>query len=463
MGHFRAIALGETRDSAEGQSDLEALRSKDDGRPALLIGGLSVLAILASLFIAWLFIDPAPPQEVTIATGSPGGFYERLGARYKAELEEAGLTVTLMPSNGSVDNVQALKTGTADLAFIQGGLFPDPQPDTLASLASVSLEPLWLFSRGAAPIEQFDALSGLTLAAGPEGSGTRLLAQTLIRAAGLEGQIALDPASGAVAADKLRGGAVDAAMFITAASTGAVRDLLEDPDMALARLERAPAFARQFPYLSVVDVPKGSLDLVRNVPAEDTDLLAPATTLIAQADLHPALVSLVLDVATKLHGRERVFGRSGAFPSKDYLELPLAEEARRYFERGPSFLRRYLPFWAANMVERLWVLIIPLITIMIPLGRMAPPAYRWQVRRRIYRWYEDLRDLETIGRTATSDEQRKRVVHALEELQAEVGEIKVPLAYTDDLYHLRLHIDFVSRLVRGECPGVKRIGTDEIV
>jgi hypothetical protein len=130
------------------------------------------------------------------------------------------------------------------------------------------------------------------------------------------------------------------------------------------------------------------------------------------------------------------------------VAFPLSEQAERYFERGgPSFLRRYLPFWAANLVDRLWVLAIPLLTLMYPLAKAAPPVYRWQVRRRIIRWYKDLRRLEMEGRHAEDAVERARVRTELRGILDEVGRLKVPLPYNDDVYRLRGHIRLVDQII----------------
>ncbi len=430
-------------------------------RPALIVGAAIGLLIAVVVFIAWFFVDPAPPRQIAIATGTPGGFYDRLGQAYRDRLQANGLTVTLVPSNGSIDNLGALEQGDVDLAFLQGGVVPEPRPTSLTSLASVALEPFWVFTRTPEPLARFEDLSGQVIAVGPTGSGTRRLALTLLDAVGMLEQLRLDGRSGEAAAEALIRGEIGAAMFVTAPETATIQVLLSEPTVSLARLERARGIAHVFPYLSTLDVPEGAFDLEANRPRADTTLLAPATTLVAQEDLHPAITALVLDVAGAVHSNGRAFGTDGGFPSAKFLELPLSEEARRYFERGPTFLRRYMPFWAANLVERLWVLVIPLITVMIPLFRVAPPAYRWQIRRRIYRWYDDLRELETRGREAQSDQARREIVADLNALEAEVGTIRVPLPYTDDLYHLRLHIDYVTRLLGGEPLGQIHNAGDE--
>lgn len=418
-------------------------RGNEDDRTSLVLVSSVVLGVVAALVVAWLFVDPAPPNKVTIATGPENGFYRAIGEAYAKRLTDAGLEVVLSPSRGSVDNLARLEAGEVDVAFMQGGVMPDPAPSGLEALASVALEPLWIFTNGEAPIQRLEELAGRSVAVGPEGSGTRRLSMTLLRATDLYDRVKIDDRSGKEAVKALLERDTDAAFFVTTAQTATIRELMAEPRIHLAQLDRVEGFAMAFPYLSVVSVPEGGFDLRSNMPEGPTRLLAPATSLIAREGMHPAIVSLLLDAADKVGSGANPIADPDQFPSADYLELPLNEEAARYFEHGPTFLRRYLPFWAANLVERLWVLLIPLITVLIPLARVAPPAYRWQIRRRIYRWYDDLRMLEAEGRETDKAEELAEVLDGLHELASEVGNIRVPLAYTDDLYHLRLHIDFV--------------------
>jgi hypothetical protein len=183
------------------------------------------------------------------------------------------------------------------------------------------------------------------------------------------------------------------------------------------------------------------------VPAQDVALLAPATALVARDGLHPALIDLILGAAKEVHGPRQLFARRGEFPSASYLDFPLDRHAQRYLESGPSFLRRYLPFQVAGFVERLWVLILPLLTLAIPLMRIAPPAYRWQVKRKIYRWYKHLRRLEDELWRAHDAKARDELLERLDHLQRDVGKVTVPLSYADQLYALRLHIEFLRHRI----------------
>lgn len=410
-------------------------------------GGLTAVFVI-TLAVAWSFVDPAPPAGVVIATGIEGGFYDRLGRKYAEALEQAGVAVELRPSRGSPDNLAALAKGEADFAFLQGGAGRAMQEEGIRSIAAVGLEPIWIFTRGPAPLTRLEQLAGRTLAAGPEGSGTRLMARTLLEAAGQDAHVRISPLAGEAAERALLAGEVDAALFVTAAETPAVARLLRRGDVTLAGLARAEAFRRAMPWLSVIDLPEGALDLKANVPSRPARVLAAVTSLAMRDEVHPALTALMLDAAQRIHASEIVHGEQGRFPSAAHTDFPLSDEARRWFEHGPSFLRRWLPFWAANMVDRLWVLLIPLATVMVPLLRAAPPVYRWQVRRRIYRWYRTLKDIEFTWWADESPPTRERLLRETDDLQAEVGRIAVPLSYADEVYRLRMHILLVEQLIR---------------
>ncbi|HEY5719422.1 MAG TPA: C4-dicarboxylate ABC transporter substrate-binding protein, partial [Gammaproteobacteria bacterium] len=208
---------------------------------------------------------------------------------------------------------------------------------------------------------------------------------------------------------------------------------------------RAEAYARLFRFLDRVLLPAGLVDLAAGIPAHDVRLLAPAATLVAGEGLHPALAVLLLQAATEVHGGGDAFAAPGSFPSAQGTGLPLRAEAAHYHASGPPFLQRYLPFWAATLVDRLKVMLVPLLTLLIPLFKIVPPTYRWRVRSRIYRWYRDLRTVE--GRIlGTPDAQTRDWAYAeLARIEHEVALLNVPLSYADQLFNLRLHINFVRR------------------
>lgn len=415
-------------------------------RDALKVYVPIALLVAVGFVVAYRFVDPAPPTSLKMATGSPDGAYHAFGQRYREILARDGVILEIVPTAGSVENLRLLQADDGvDIAFVQGGVGDPDQSPNLVSLASVFYEPLWVFLRADGQPWKLSELAGKRVAIGSEGSGVQRLAIDLMAANGIGADAFTALAIGGQAAvTALLAGEIDAAFFVTA-NVRPLMPLIDAPDLRLLNFVHADAYKLRFMNLASVTLPAAAIDLDGEVPPEDLTLLAPVASLVARDDLHPALTDLLLRAADEIHRPRALFNRPNEFPSANFIDYPLDSNARRYLASGPSFLRRYLPFRVAAMVERLWVMVLPLLTLAIPLARFAPPAYSWQVRRRIYRWYKHLRRIERRSDRAADAEARRALLGELEELQQRVGEVKVPLSYAEDLYHLRLHIMFVRQ------------------
>ena len=414
---------------------------------ARLYGPL-VAVVLIAISVALFFVDPAPPKHVVIAGGAAGGAYALTGQAYADALAAQGVKATVLDTAGSVDNLGLLKDGKADIAIVQTGIATDLQADGLVSLGAVFYEPLWVFHQTRVEVNDLRDLAGLRVAVGAEGAGVRVLAGQLLAEAGVMNKAyAPLPLAGERAAEALLAGEIDVALAVSGAAAPWVAKLAASPSVALMSMRRAPAFSRRHPYLGRVTLFEGVLDPAANIPKADVQLIAPTAQIAVREALHPAIQALLIDAAYDTHGEGTIFAEPGHFPTKELVDLPLSAEAKRYYKNGPSFLRRIFSFALANFLERAWILLIPLVTLLIPIVRAAPPIYRWSIRRKIYVWYRDLRGLEAEGRAAETPEERDSVRERLAALQAEAGKVEVPLSYTDDLYRLRLHVDFVKGLI----------------
>ncbi len=412
-----------------------------------VFGPLAAIALLG-LFIALRYVDPAPPKQITFASGGQGGAYAAHAERYRGLLAEHGVRVEVLATAGSVENVSLLLNGDADVALVQGGIASASDGEALQSLGGMFYEPFWVFVRRDVLAQSFGDLKGARMAIGAQGSGTRMLAETLKREYGPGwGAAASRSESAEAAADALLAGQLDAAAFSASPDAGYIRRLAASDSVRILPFRRAPALARRSTGLDAVTLLRGVLDVGTDQPPEDVPMVASVAQLTVRKDLHPAIEAVLLEAASAIHSGGTQFAGPGSFPDGTLTDLELAGEARRYYERGPSFLRRVFPFAVANFLERAWVLAIPLLTLMIPLVRLAPPIYRWRVRRTIYIWYSDLRELESRGRNATTSEERDEVRRELSRLQEEIGRLAVPLSYTDDLYRLRNHVTFVNQLL----------------
>lgn len=409
---------------------------------------LFAVAAVALLIFALQFIKPAPPKKIVFAAGGEGGAYHAYAERYKVLFEEVGVEVDLLNTAGSIENLRLLLSGEADLALLQGGTAQSGDSKELISLGGLFKEPLWVFVRADLEVASFGDLRGNTMAIGAEGSGTRMLVNQVQREFGGEWPEATQlPLSGTGAAAALLAGDVDAAAFSASVDAPYIGELLSYPRIVLLPFDNAPGIARRNAAVSPVTLLRGVVDVGQDIPASDIQLIAPVAQLAAQKDLHPAIQSLALEAADNIHTERTLLSPAGTFPDGELTDLPLSKEARRYYKNGPSTLRRWFPFGIANFLDRAWVLLIPMLTLAIPLIRAAPPLYRWRIRRRIYVWYEDLHDLEERGREARTKEERDEVRHELDQLQQEIGKVEVPLSYNDEVYHLRGHVEFVRQLV----------------
>lgn len=415
-------------------------------REILKVYAPAIVLIVIGFVIALNFVTPPPPKALRLATGQAGGYYDAAGQIYREILGRESIKVVLVETQGSIDNLQRLTSerDRVDVALLQGGLSSDLDTSRLFAIAGVFYEPVWVLARATVRAQRLAELRGAKIAIGAVGSGTRILARQLLAANGITEQSATFAELGtAAAAAALAQGTVDAAFIVVARPLPVMVDLLSGGKVRLLSFNQADALHMKFPFLTPVGLPMGAVNLEVNVPSTDLRLVAPIATLVAREDLHPVLVSLLLQAAHEAHSGPQFFAPAGMFPTRNHLDFPLHPDAKRYFDRGPSFLFRYLPFWIAVWLDRMVVLLIPLLTLLIPIARLAPSVYRWQVQRKIYRWYQQLRRLEAEAQTAPDAERRAEIRAELDTLQGRLATLKIPPSYTQQLYDLRVHLNFV--------------------
>lgn len=417
----------------------------------LKIFGPAFLLTLIGFIVAYQFVQPAPPKHVTIGTGSKTGAYYPFGLRYSEILARDGITLEVLSTAGSIANIKLLEAegDGIQVGFVQGGVGdPKAHPD-LTTLGSLYFEPLWVFYRSDKEINDLFELKNRRIAIGKEGSGTRMIALQLMAENGItEKGAELLPIGGQQAADALLNREIDAAFFVVSPRSSIIRLLMTNEGIELMSFERAEAYTRIHRFLSTVMLPEGVIDFKTNIPDHDIFLLSPTTNLVVRKDLHPALIDLFLQAAGEIHGQGGVFEAIDQFPSQKYLDFPLHKEARRFFKSGPPFLQRYLPFWAATLIDRLKVMLIPLITLLIPLMKIIPPSYRWRVRYRIFHWYRELIAIDQEVGQIDTEKRYGALLSELKRIDKEVMQTNVPLSYAAELYSLRLHIAYVRDRIK---------------
>jgi TRAP transporter TAXI family solute receptor len=416
--------------------------------PALLVVGGAFLVTLQ-------FVQPAPPNRIVVAAASKGSPYFDLAERYRRALAVHGVTLEIRETSGSLENLKLMLDDRAGVAagFLQGGIATARDAPSLRSLGRVLYEPLWIFRNADAPIERMSDLKGKHVLVGPAGGGTNQLATQLLAASGVTRETAtLINMELPDYVEALGHGKADAGFLVLAANARTVHQLFADPNVRLVGLPQADAYAQRFPFLTRLDLPEGIIDFAENIPAADTPLVATVASFVVRDDIHPALANLLTQAMLAAHGAPvtdgtgevGVFEGSGVFPMQNDPVFSMADEARQVYRSGPPFLQRYMPFWLATFLNRMILMVIPITGVLLPALRLAPILYTWRMRRRLLRWYRELKNIEIEGE-ATSVQQIREKQARIEEIEHAVDHLKLPIGFANQLYDLRLHIDMVRR------------------
>lgn len=429
-------------------------------RQRLATGLLFAAMVALGIWALIRFLSPDPPRSIHMRTGAADGAYHQFALKYQRVLRDNGVHLELLPSSGSVENLQHLMDGGAAVALVQGGLgtlATDPlstnENTPLRSLATVTHEPVWIFSHSLDLTAGLGALRGKRVAVGLAGSGNRTLALQLLAAYGLPDPGGGWPAGtelldlgGLPAAEALLARSIDAVIIVAAPQAPAVHQLLKTPGIRLAALDHVDGLARRFPFFQPVVLQRGAIDPGRDIPSRDIALLSTMANLVAHENLHPALVYLLLEAARQAHAAPGLFNRPGEFPALAATDFPLAEESERYFRNGRPFLQRYLPFWVANFVQRLVLMLVPLLAILIPVFRYLPALWQWKDKNRLFHRYGELRYLEDdLATRVLSVDEKEAACLRLDAIESELRQARFPLEFSDRIYTLRLHLDYVRR------------------
>ncbi len=413
----------------------------------LPIAALAV-SLMVLLWSRWL---PMPPSEITLSAGRPDGVYYPYAQRYASKFAERGLTLRVLESDGAVQNLARLR-GTAapraDLAFIQGGIgYPGVLRETgdrVLTLARVDIEPLWIFSR-VPGLDSLQQLQGLRVSLGGRGSGTRRLAEALLEQVRLTPKDLQDSAlAGVVAAQALRQGTLDAMVLVSAPQSPVISTLLHAPGVHLVQLRSSAALTERLPYLATRLLPQGALDPAGVVPARDATVLVTTSSLVARADLDPAVQRLATEVAREVHGGGGLFHRAGEFPSMRSIEYPGSAEARRTLAHGLPWLEQQLPFWWAQVAWRLLVICLPVALAAFWLARIVPAYLRWLVESRVARWYGELMYIEDdLKKDTVTGLDVTRYRARLDDIEKRMTTFVTPAYLMPRWFTLRKHIEFV--------------------
>ena len=422
-----------------------------------------LLLLLTLLLGVWWYADPPPPRHVVMATGQPGGSYDTLGKKYAAFFEKKGITLELLPTKGAEENVAHLvdRKDPVQAAFVQAGTFNPHELTGVQSLGTISYDPIWLFYRGPEmKVNDFQAVKARAnffmnsrMSVGVKGSGTYAQAMHILKANGFQEGSHFLHLSGSQSVEALQKGEIDAAFIVDAYEAPNVQQLIADPSLHLVAFDRAEAYARLLPYIQILNVPAGAFSLVRNFPATDIKLMASTTNLLIDDRMHPALQFLFLEAAREISGQASFFSKHGEFPSFKNTGLSESPVALHYEKNGSPLLMAYLPFWMAELVNRLIFVLLPFCAVAYPVLLSLPGYRNKRMRRKVDRLYGILKTYEQELTENFLPEVKNEYLKKLDLLEYQALQLKVSKSMSGDYYALRTSIDYVRNcLNRGIHP-----------
>jgi TRAP-type uncharacterized transport system substrate-binding protein len=419
------------------QGEFLLLTRGEQTRLALML--LALLALL--LWFLFRFIEPPPPKVVRISTGSATGAYTLFAKQYALALKKHGVTLEVVNSAGSVENLQRLDDPKQkiDLAFVQGGVSTAAQHPRVEALASVAYEPIWCFYNkkrfdASKPPTRLSDMAGHLLAIDAPGSGVHAAASQLLEMNKVATQGALiSPMGGMQAVEAVMSGALDAAILVAAVDSPAVQRALSE-ELGLMNFENADAYVRLLPWVAKVTLPKGVAKLDKNLPREDITLIAATANLVGTTDLHRAIMFLMLDVASTVHKKPAATNAQTEFPSERNLDYAQSDESKRFFKSGKPFLEEYLPFWLANLAERMLLTLVPVIAI--------PAFFSWRGYAQLVQLYDEVIALE--HQTESSAEGKAKAMSRLREIDGQLSGLRLSAEHHMNVYNLKSHIDLVK-------------------
>ncbi|MGB5792194.1 TAXI family TRAP transporter solute-binding subunit [Poseidonibacter sp.] len=404
-----------------------------------------ILLVIASFYITAQFIQPSPKKEFTSATGSKDGQYYKTALLYKKILEDEKVKVNIVTSSGSMQNLQLLQDKKVDIAFVQNGIELNEKQKHLKAIGSIYYEPIWVFYKNKKyTIDYIVELTSKKISVGVEGSGTNHLALQILKDNGISKENStLYSYDSSKSKKLLMNDKIDAMFVVGSANSKVIKELLEDSSINVFSFKRSKAYSRKYNYLESLSLYEGTIDLYRNIPYEDSNLLATTANLVINDSLSDELQRLLLRKLFTIHNKKGLFEKNDQFPNISNLTIPVSEEAQRYYTYGDTWLEKIFPYWIASNLDRLKILLIPLLTLLFPLFKGVLPLYRWSIRSKIYKWYDKIQGIDKIIDELNLVE-LKQNLEELEKLRKEIkNETKVPLSYMGEYYDLIMHLELL--------------------
>ena len=407
-----------------------------------------VLLFLVGVSVLMYVVRPLPPFHLKLATGQPNSSLEALGKKYADYFEKNGVRLELISTAGAYENTELLKQGKVDAAFSLGGNVVDKDSPNVVSLGSVEYQPFWMFYRGAEydgtnPSKFFE---NKVFSVNIPGSGTRHLTEKIISMHGIkiEDSKNLISLSSGESVEALLSRKIDGVFLVAGIESNTIQKIVADPSIHIFSFPVAEAYAKRLKYLDVLQLPRGSFDLVRVVPSQNTQLVATTTTILADRNLHPAIQHLFLNSARKIDDSgQAFFTRSGGFPAYIARDFPISAVAERYYAKGPPALDGYVSFWIASFFDQIWFILFAVFAIGYPMTKIFPNYRALYAKLCMADCFEELTKVDVnLVRVSTREEFQDKL-DKFDSIENRINHLWVPSGLRDDFYNLKNAVEIV--------------------
>jgi uncharacterized protein len=415
-------------------------------KPLVIVAPLGAI-VLAALYLAYRFIDPIPPHHFVIAAGMAGSGYDNFARQYARILARNDVELEVRNAAGAVEDLGLLRDSASGVqaALTALGFTQPHDAATLHSLGGVFDAPIFIFYRNAEPITQFAQFRGKRLSIGAPGTALRaLMLQVLSATDAVDASTQHFDLNSSEAVDALIAGEIDVAVFAAQLDTSFLQRALDAPGVRLMNVAQAEAIAKAVPGLKHVVLWRALINLTRDIPNSDVDLLASRNSLLVRKDLHPALQYLLLEAMREVHWAPGPFHRLGEFPAEQPNDLPLSPTAQAFYRSSPSFWQQYTSFWLTSLLNRIVFFAIPVVAALIPVIGFAPRFFRWLYGHRINQLHRALGNLERELAQCTDRCRLGECQARLAEIESAVQLLKVARPFEIDLQRLKIHLRMVQ-------------------
>lgn len=406
--------------------------------------------LIFGVLILVLFSRPLPPSDVYLAVGQTGSTFEMLGKKFVPYFEKEGIKLHLVTTHGSVESLAELndKNNPISATLMTAGVAEDGSFPQLRSLGSIEYVPLWLFYRGTqyTGSKPFAYFSDKKVSIGPVESASELTLNKILSLSGLsiDNRPNILRIGNKEAIAKLLAGQIDAVCIMDGFNGPNIQELLHHPEIHLLNFTYASAYVKKMPHMSVVTIPKASLDLSKVHPAEDIQMLASTVTLVVNKDLHPAVQSIFLMAAEKISKNlDQFFSKPGFFPAYIDHSIQISSVAESFYSGSRVHMLERLPIWLASYIDRMWFIILGLLAVIFPLFQLIPSYRSKHSVMLVEDSYDEIQEIDQKSTLVNSEQEYLELLVHLDQLDAETRMSWISSEEKIRLYTMKTHLNLV--------------------